>query len=111
MCATAGVSLLPKSPYFMRFFHSGRGHYNDFTTFEKYSDMTEMGDSTIPCLSLIHIFSQEQLVKEIYVHKSSVARQLALLEQNGFITRSACPSDRRQLLVYPTEKALRVRCV
>ena len=52
--------------------------------------------------------SQEQLVKEIYVHKSSVARQLALREQNGFITRSACPSDRRQLLVYPTEKALRV---
>ena len=44
------VSLLPKSPYFMRFFHSGRGHYNDFTTFEKYSDMTEMGDSTIPCI-------------------------------------------------------------
>lgn len=52
--------------------------------------------------------SQEQLVKEIYVHKSSVARQLALLEQNGFITRTACPLDRRQLLVYPTEKALRV---
>lgn len=52
----AGVSLLPKSPYFMRFFHSGRGHYNDFTTFEKYSDMTEMGDSTIPCIPHFLIF-------------------------------------------------------
>lgn len=49
---------------------------------------------------------QDELVKEIYVHKSSVARQLSLLEQNGFIRREPCPQDRRQLLVYPTKKAL-----
>lgn len=30
--------------------HNRRVHYNDFTTFEKCSDMTEMGDSTIPCI-------------------------------------------------------------
>ena len=57
--ATAGVSLLPKSPYFMRLFHSGRGHYNDFTTFEKYSDMTEMGDSTIPCIPIFLFFNYD----------------------------------------------------
>lgn len=50
--------------------------------------------------------SQEELVREIYVNKSSVARQLSLLEQNGFIRREPCPEDRRQLQVYPTEKAL-----
>ena len=49
--------------------------------------------------------SQEELVKEIYVNKSSVARQLSMLEQNGFITRKPHEQDRRQLLVYPTEKA------
>lgn len=52
--------------------------------------------------------SQDQLVKQVYIHKSSVTRQLALLEQNGFITRTPCPSDRRQLLIYPTDKALRI---
>lgn len=48
---------------------------------------------------------QEKLVKEIYVNKSSVARQLSLLENNGFIHREPCQDDRRQLLVYPTQKA------
>lgn len=49
--------------------------------------------------------SQEQLVREIYVNKSSVTRQLSLLENNGFIRREPCKEDRRQLLVYPTQKA------
>ncbi|MGI5958739.1 MAG: MarR family winged helix-turn-helix transcriptional regulator [Massiliimalia sp.] len=48
---------------------------------------------------------QDELAKTIYVNKSSVARQLSLLEQNGFIIRKPCESDRRQLLVYPTQKA------
>ncbi len=52
--------------------------------------------------------SQDALVREIYVNKSSVARQLSLLEQNGWIRREPWPEDRRQLLVYPTEKALRL---
>ena len=49
---------------------------------------------------------QDKLVKEIYVHKSSVTRQLSLLEKNGFIRRESCPDDRRQMMVYPTEKAV-----
>ena len=49
---------------------------------------------------------QEKLAGLIYVHKSNVARQLNLLEEKGFVTRQPDPSDKRSLLVYPTEKAL-----
>ncbi|GAB6087267.1 MarR family winged helix-turn-helix transcriptional regulator [Alkaliphilus crotonatoxidans] len=52
--------------------------------------------------------SQDQLAKIIYVNKSSVARQLALLEQGGFITRTPHEADRRQMQVFPTDKALNV---
>ena len=48
---------------------------------------------------------QDKLADEVYVNKSSVTRQLSLLEQNGFIYREPCPKDRRQMRVYPTEKA------
>ncbi len=51
---------------------------------------------------------QDELVREIYVNKSSVARQLSLLEQNGWIRREPCEEDRRQLRVYPTEKAMEI---
>ncbi len=49
--------------------------------------------------------TQEGLSKLIFVHKSNVARQLSSLEEKGFITRETDPSDKRNLLVYPTEKA------
>lgn len=52
--------------------------------------------------------AQEQLAGLIYVHKSNVARQLASLEEKGFITREADLQDKRNLLVYPTEKAFEV---
>lgn len=48
---------------------------------------------------------QEQLARRIAVNKSNVTRQLAVLEQNGFILRQPSPDDKRNLLVYPTEKA------
>lgn len=44
----------------------------------------------------------------MYIHKSNVARQLASLEEKGFITRKTDPEDRRSLLVYPTNKAIAV---
>lgn len=50
--------------------------------------------------------SQENLTKMIYVNKSNVTRQLALLEQNGFITRKPCEKDKRAMEVFPTQKAL-----
>ncbi len=37
--AMAGVSLLPRSSILCDFSHDRRVHYNDFTTFEKCSDM------------------------------------------------------------------------
>ncbi len=49
--------------------------------------------------------SQEQLSQRIAVNKSNVTRQLAVLEQNGFITRRSSPDDKRMLQVFPTEKA------
>lgn len=49
--------------------------------------------------------TQEELARYLNVNKSSVARQLAALEEKGYIRREADPADRRSLLVYPTEKA------
>ncbi|MEN6314321.1 MAG: MarR family transcriptional regulator [Clostridiaceae bacterium] len=50
--------------------------------------------------------SQDCLAKSIYVNKSSVTRQLTLLEQNGFITRTPSSKDKRVMQVFPTRKAL-----
>ena len=49
--------------------------------------------------------SQEELSKLTYMNKSNVARHLAQLEENGFVTRRPSSSVRRRMLVYPTEKA------
>lgn len=48
--------------------------------------------------------TQEQLAKKLHVNRSSVTRQLALLEAGGFITRSRSEEDKRAVQVYPTEK-------
>lgn len=52
--------------------------------------------------------TQEQLSKIMYVHKSNVARQVSSLEEKGFVERRPDPADRRNLLVYPTQKAVAV---
>lgn len=49
--------------------------------------------------------SQEALARQICIHKSNVARQLAQLEESGFVYRKPDPADRRRIAVYPTEKA------
>ena len=49
--------------------------------------------------------SQEELARDLNVNKSSVARQLAAMEKEGYIRREPSSGDRRILLVYPTEKA------
>ena len=49
--------------------------------------------------------TQEQLAKRIFVNKSNAARQVAVLEEAGFVTRSPSPEDKRAMLVYPTDKA------
>ena len=52
--------------------------------------------------------SQEQLSKLTYMNKSNVARHLATLEDNGFVTRKYSETDKRVMLVYPTDKAFEV---
>lgn len=52
--------------------------------------------------------SQDQLAEIIYVNKSNVARQLAILEKEKYIRREKSPTDGRKLLIYPTEKAQEV---
>lgn len=49
--------------------------------------------------------SQEQLAKRIYINKSNVTRNLAVLEKNGYIERRPSETDKRVMLVYPTQKA------
>lgn len=49
--------------------------------------------------------SQDQLAKILYIPKCNVSRQLAALEQTGFVTRKRSETDARVLLVYPTQKA------
>ena len=49
--------------------------------------------------------AQESIAGLVYIHKSNVARQLASLEEKGLIERRADEADKRNLLVYPTEKA------
>ena len=52
--------------------------------------------------------TQDQLARRIYINKSNVARQLAIMEEEGFVERRACTEDKRAMRVYPTDKALEV---
>lgn len=49
--------------------------------------------------------SQDSLAEIIFIHKSNVARQLASLEEKGFVIRKPAPDDKRSPLLFPTEKA------
>ena len=52
--------------------------------------------------------SQEELARELCINKSTVARNLNFLEDNGYITRQSPVNDKRQFAVFPTEKMLSV---
>ena len=49
--------------------------------------------------------SQDQLARHIYINKSNVTRHLAQLEKNGYVERRQSEEDKRETLVYPTQKA------
>ena len=49
--------------------------------------------------------TQDQLARRIFINKSNVARQLAVLEEDGFVERRPSPEDKRAIQVFPTEKA------
>ena len=50
--------------------------------------------------------SQDRLAQKICINKSNVARQAAILEEDGFIIRKPSESDKRCMELYPTEKTL-----
>ena len=50
--------------------------------------------------------SQDQLAARICINKSNVARQAAILEEEGFIARKPSQADKRVMELYPTEKTL-----
>lgn len=52
--------------------------------------------------------SQEELSSHIYINKSNVTRHLAYLEEHGYVKRSQSETDKRVMLVYPTQKMLDV---
>lgn len=62
----------------------------------------------VPAVSHNPGLSQEELARELCLDKSTVARALANLEKNGYITRVSNEKDRRQTLVYPTQKMLEI---
>ena len=53
--------------------------------------------------------SQEELARQLNVNKSSVTRQLSVLEKKGYVHREPSATDKRILLFYPPDKALEVK--
>ena len=49
--------------------------------------------------------TQDQLARRIFINKSNVARQLAILEEDGYVERRPSPDDKRAIQVFPTDKA------
>jgi len=69
---------------------------------------TGLAGCQTPYLTALHRhpgISQEELARQLNVNKSSVTRQLAALEERGYIRREPSPADKRILLVYLTEQA------
>jgi len=52
--------------------------------------------------------SQEEIAKHLCINKSTTARHIAFLEKNGYIKREVCAQDKREMLVYPSEKMLEI---
>ena len=52
--------------------------------------------------------SQDRLARIICINKSNVARQVAVLEEDGFVLRVPSAADKRVMELYPTEKTLQI---
>lgn len=50
--------------------------------------------------------TQDKLAARICINKSNVARQAAVLEEEGFVTRTSSTQDKRIMQLYPTQKTL-----
>ena len=53
--------------------------------------------------------SQDKLARRICINKSNVARQVAALEEDGFVLRKPSEADKRVMELYPTEKTLELK--
>ena len=51
-------------------------------------------------------WSQDKLAKFLSINKSNITRHFSFLEENGYIERKSGEKDKRELLVYPTQKML-----
>ena len=52
--------------------------------------------------------SQDDYARELCLSKSSLTRALTLFEEKGLISRQTNPEDKREMLVYPTDKMERL---
>ena len=52
--------------------------------------------------------SQDKLAAHICINKSNVARQVVILEEDGFLIRTPSTQDKRIMQLYPTEKTLAI---
>ena len=52
--------------------------------------------------------SQDRLARIICINKSNVARQVAVLEEDGFVRRVPSAADKRVMELYPTEQTLEI---
>lgn len=73
--------------------------------------LAPMGLKTCHASYLVEIcahpgISQDKLAARICINKSNVARQAAILEEEGFVTRTPCAQDKRIMQLYPTQKTL-----
>lgn len=77
---------------------------------------TEKSSEHLPGIYHSYIFaicnnpsmSQDTLAKHMCKNKSSVTRHLAFLETNGYVERKVCEKDKREMLVFPTQKMLHI---
>ena len=90
------------------------------SNFYRTQQLQDSGISGVQCVYLMRIsrqpgISQDQLAGQLYKDKSVVARQLATLQQEGFVRKEPSPTDRRVQQLYPTDKTLellpRIRAV
>ena len=75
---------------------------------DKYLEKAEITGWQAPYLPQICAspgITQDQLAARLHVNRSNVTRQLAMLEEKGFVRRQRSDSDRRAVEVYPTQRA------
>ena len=67
-------------------------------------DLSTCHHSFIYAISKNPGLTQDQLAKKLCLNKSTVARTVIYLEEHGYVRREQNISDKRAILIYPTEK-------